>query len=268
MQRQLGRCMLRLQQYEHLMKAMLSLHRIDGPANEWEALRAESVKRYAGKSLGQLVEVLFDTYAVPEGTEHPVLDESKLPAERISVSVLFQMQMDRERLAAVKAAVAELVRVRNDLVHHFIEQFAIWTNAGCEAALDHLHGCYARIDQHYLELREWAEHMDKARGIAAAFAQTPTFHDMVVNGIAPDGSVDWAWAGIVRALKDSLEHNATDGWLRLEDAKSWMAQHHPEQTPERYQCNTWGQVLHDSRAFRLEYRHEGGRRVAWFSIKS
>jgi hypothetical protein len=30
-QRQLGRCLLRLQQYERLMKSMLSRHRLGGP---------------------------------------------------------------------------------------------------------------------------------------------------------------------------------------------------------------------------------------------
>ncbi|WP_430407309.1 OST-HTH/LOTUS domain-containing protein [Hydrogenophaga sp.] len=266
-QRQLGRCLVRLQQYERLLKVMLSHHRLGGAAEDLQALQAENVVRFSNKTLGQLVDVLFDTFAVAEGTDRPVLDDSKVPLDKVSMSFQFQMQMEEARLAAVKAAIEELVRMRNELVHHFIERFAIWTNEGCAAALEHLSACYARIDQHVLELREWAEHMDKARAMAAAFAQSPTFHDMVVDGIAPDGSVDWAWAGIVRALKDALERNATDGWLRLEDAKSWMAQHHPEQTPERYQCRTWAQVLNDSRAFRLEYRHEGGRRVARFSSK-
>jgi hypothetical protein len=266
-QRQLGRCLVRLQQYERLLKVMLSHHRLGGAAEDLKALQDESVRRFANKTLGQLVEVLFDTYAVAEGTDRPVLDDSKIPIDKVSMSFQFQMQMEEARLAAVKAAIEELVRMRNELVHHFIERFAIWTNEGCAAALEHLSACYARIDQHVLELREWAEHMDKARTMAAAFAQSPTFHDMVVDGIAPDGSVDWGWAGIVRALKEALEHNAMDGWLRLEDAKSWMAQHNPEQLPARYSCKTWAQVLHESRAFRLEYRNDGDRKGAWFSSK-
>lgn len=34
---------------------------------------------------------------------------------------------------------------------------------------------------------------------AAEFVQSDVFHDLVVNGIAPDGTVDWPAAGIVRA---------------------------------------------------------------------
>jgi hypothetical protein len=180
------------------------------------------------------------------------------------MSYQFQMQMNEQHLAVVREAVEELVRTRNELVHHFIERFAIWTNEGCNAALEHLLGCYARIDRHYGELREWAEQMDKAREIAASFAQTPAFFDMMVNGIAPDSTIHWQGAGIVRALRDAVTQNSTDGWLRLETARAWMALHHPDQTPERYTCKSWPQVLNDSGAFNLEYRRDGGRKVAWF----
>ncbi len=263
-QRQLGRCLVRLQQYEHLMKAMLSVHRIGGAADELEGLHAKNIQRFAGKSLGQLVEVFFQTYAVQMGTERPVLDDAQVPTDKISVSFQFQMQMEEERLAGLRTAVEELVRMRNDLVHHFLEHFAIWTNEGCAAALEHLKDCYARIDRHYLELREWAEHLDKARHIAASFAQSQAFHDLVVDGIAPDGTVHWGGAGIVRALREAIEQNAADGWLRLDVAQSWMELHHPAQKPERYTCKSWKQVLHESRAFRLEYRPEGDGKVAWF----
>lgn len=263
-QRQLGRCLLRLQQYERLLKDMLGQHRLGGPANELEELRTQNIKRFAGKTLGQLVEVLFDTYAVREGTERPVLDESKLPTDKISMSFQFQIQMDEERLAGIREATEELVRMRNELVHHFIEGFSIWTNEGCSAALEHLRGCYVRIDRHYMELREWAEQMENAQAMFASFAQTPVFLDLMVNAIAPDGNIHWPSAGIVQALRDATAQNSTDGWLRLERAQAWMARHHPDQTPERYKCKTWPQVLHESRAFKLEYRLDGNRKVAWF----
>jgi hypothetical protein len=175
-----------------------------------------------------------------------------------------QLQMNEQRLAGVKAAIEELVRLRNELVHHFIERFDIWTNAGCEAALQHLHTSYATIDRHFSDLRDWARHMDEAREAYLSIAQTPAFVDLLVNGIAPDGTVSWEAAGIVRALREALVKNSGDGWLRLETAQRWMALKYPEQTPERYTCKSWQQVLHESRQFRIEYRLEGERRVPWY----
>lgn len=262
-QRQLGRCLLRLQQYERLMKSMLSLHRLGGPVDELGARQAALISRYANKSLGQLVETLFDTCIVPEGTDRPVLDESKLPVDRMLTSFSFQLVMSEESLARVKVTIEELVHMRNELIHHFIERFNVWTNDGCNAALEHLHSTYKRVDEHYLELHQWAEGMDKARSVTASFVQSPTYSDWVANGIAPDGTVDWQLAGIVRALRDAADENSVDGWLQLDVACAWIAKHHPDQTPERYRCRTWPQVLSESRAFMLEYRLQGDRKVAW-----
>lgn len=266
-QRQLGRCLVRLQQYERLLKSMFGLHRFGGPADELEAMAAENAKRLGGQTLGQLVGALFDTYVVAEGPVRPVLDDSKVPSDRVAMSFQFEMQMDEERLASTKAALAELVRLRNDLVHHFIDRFELWTNEGCSAALEHLQDCYERIERHYVELREWALNMDKAREVAAAWFQSPAFHDLLVGGTSRDGAVQWAVADIVQVLREALVQNGESGWLRLEAAQAWMAQHHPEQTPERYGCRSWPQVLDFSGAFQLEYRLEGGRKVAWFRVR-
>lgn len=123
------------------------------------------------------------------------------------------------------------MRLRNDLVHHLIERYDVWNAEGCAAAVEHLQLSYDRIDGHFHELREWAERMDSARLEAASFYQSQVFQDLVFNGIAPDGTVDWPSAGIVRVLKDAVSTNAVDGWMRLDEACAWLAQHHPEQAP-------------------------------------
>ncbi len=260
----MGRCLLRLQQYERLMKAMLAHHMLGGPADELQARQAARAESFADKTLGQLVKALFETYVVAEGTEQAVLDESKLPTDRVSMAFRFQLEMSPERRSEVKAAIEDLVQLRNELVHHLIEQFDVWTDDGCSGAVEHLRYSYQRIDGHFHELRQWAEHMDEAKLTAASFAQSQTFQDLILYGIAPDGTVDWPHAGIVRALRDAVKALSADGWLCLEDARAWMARHHPDQAPERYGCRTWPQVLSESRAFRLEYRPEGDQRVAWF----
>lgn len=264
-QRWMGRCLIRLQQYEHLMKAMLAHHELGGAVDELEAQRASRVEKLADKSLGTLVKALFESYVVVEGTERPVLDDSKVPSDRISMSYQFQIHMTAERRAEVKGAIEELVRMRNELVHHLIGRHALWTEEGCAAAIEHLTATYGRIDRHFQELRQWAEDMDKARALAASFAQSQVFVDLVENGIGPDGAVDWGYAGIVCVLEEALQKHGVDGWLCLDDARAWIAQHHPEQVPEKYGCRSWPQVLSVSRRFRLVYRVGEAGRVAWYS---
>lgn len=264
-QRLMGRCLLRLQQYERLMKAMLAHHELGGPIDQLDAQRAARVEKFSAKSLGTLVKALFESYVVVEGTEKPVLDDANVPTDRISMSFQFRMEMTEERRAEVKAAIDDLVLMRNELVHHLIERFDVWTDQGCVSAVEHLNQSYERIDRHFEELRQWAESMDDARVHVASFAQSEVFLDLVLNGIAPDGTFDWPDTGIVRVLREAAKARATEGWARLDDAVAWMVEHHPEQVPQKYGCTSWPQVLSESKSFRLEYRRTGdGRRIAWY----
>lgn len=263
-QRLLGRCLLRIQQYEVLLKAILANHELVGPVDTLAAQQAARAEKLAKKSMGLLVEALFETYVVPEGFERELLDADKAPTDRISVAMAFRMEMTAENRERTKAAVEELVELRNQLVHHLIERFALWTDEGCIDAARHLEESYARIDQHFLQLTEWAKSIEAGRAMMGQVAQSPAFRDMVLNGIAPDGTFDWPGAGIVRVLREAAKELATDGWARLDLARAWIAHKHPEQTPEKYGCRSWPQVLHESTQFELQYRLEAGRRVAWY----
>lgn len=269
MQRLLGRCMLRIQQYERLLKVMLAHHELAGPVDTLEVQRSERLGKLADKSLGTLVKTLFESYLVPDGFEKDLLPEGKTPADRISLAISFRVSMEQGRWEETRKAIEELVELRNDLVHHLIERFDVWTEEGCTAAIGHLDESYQRIDRHYCELVEWARSMDSAREDMVALSQTAVFHDLLVNGIAPDGSFDWANAGIVRELREAASRFQVEGWTSLEQARSWMSEAHPEQTPQKYQCRTWPQVLNESRQFRLEYRlGNDGAKQAWYRTVS
>ena len=103
---------------------------------------------------------------------------------------------------------------------------------------------YFRIDGYYKQLRAWAESMDQARQLAASFMQSPAYHDLVVNGIAPDGTMDWGAAGCVSALREAVAALAIDGWTSVAAAATWISAQHLDQTPEKYGCRTWRQVIH------------------------
>ncbi len=261
--------MLRLQQYEHLMKALLAHHELAGPARTLERQLATRVEKFADKTLGTLVKSLFETYVVPDGYERELLPVGEVPTDHTALAVSHCITMEPQRLAKTRAAIEELVVMRNQLVHHFIQKFDLCSDAGCTAALEHLEHCYERIELHHCELLAWAQGMEKARAMMAAFAATEAFHDMVVNGIAPDGSFSWPFSGIVSVLRQAATELSEDGWARLERAQAWIEADHAEQTPAKYGCRTWPQVLSESRMFDLEYRgSDDGRKVAWFRVRS
>jgi len=268
-QRLLGRCMLRIQQYESLLKVMLAHHELAGPVDTLEVQRSERLGKLADKSLGTLVKSLFESYLVPDGFEKDLLPDGKTSADRISLAIAFRVSMEQRRWEETKKAIEDLVALRNDLVHHLIERFDVWTEEGCATAIAHLEASYQRIDLHYCELVEWAKSMDSAREDMVALSQTAVFHDLLVNGIAPDGSFEWSTTGIVRVLREAASRFQVEGWTSLDRARSWMSEAYPDQTPQKYRCRTWPQVLSESRQFLLEYRFgNDGAKQAWYRTVS
>ena len=267
-QRLLGRCFLRLQQYEKLLKALVADHTLAGPAHELEAIREQRRNTVAKMTLGQLAAEFLGSYVVvagqPEGRD--VLENADTTV--ISMSFKFSLEVSPEKSEELRRAIADLVALRNKLAHNFIDLYDVWTDDGCIAASAFLVQSYDRIDVHYEELRGWAKSMLEASEYSAAFMQSKEFLDHIFDGIAPDGVVDWPHAGCVRALRDALKHlSLAGGWAKLSDAVTWLDAHHADQVPARYGCRSWPHVLHESRQFDLEYRLEavgGEARIAWF----
>ena len=266
-QRLLGRCLLRLQQYEHLIKAIVAHHDIAGPAHALESIRAERIADTATKTLGTLVGYFVGSYVVTDEADNSDEVEDKAPNDVMSFRMRMSMSMSAEDYARTEADLKELVLLRNNLVHHFIDQHDLWSLDGCRGANDALLAAYSRIDEHFEQLRGWAEHMDQARRLTAEFVQSDACHDLVANGIAPDGTVDWPAAGIVRVLREAAGELAVDGWTPVAAAGRWITERYPEQLPGKYGCSSWRQVVHESRLFELRYRDVDGRRAAWYRPK-
>lgn len=89
--------------------------------------------------------------------------------------------------------------------------------------------------------------------LAAEFVQSD-FRDLVIHGIAPDGSVGWPAAGIVRALSEASVELAVEDWTPVAIAGRWITQRYPEQQPTKCGCASWRQVLAD---LATPWPHEG-----------
>lgn len=188
-QRLLGRCMLRLQQYEALLKATVAHHELTGPADSLERIRDRRVEETATNTLGVLIGKLMESYVVVSGVERELMG-ADIQADAIGFGFRMTLQMDAEDYARTRAGLKDLVELRNGLVHHFIERFDLRQADACAAAKEYLMTCYDRIDAHYEQLRSWIEHMERGRQLAASFIQSSAFHDMLVDGIEPDGIID------------------------------------------------------------------------------
>jgi hypothetical protein len=234
--RLMGRCVLRLQQYELQLKAILAHHDVSGTLHDLEAGRAA---RLAGSVL---------VSGEPAAREDDVADNAGDPP---GFRVTLRLGMAEEDFARTETELRDLVLLRNDLIHHFMERHDLWTIEGCRTAQDELGASGDQIGAHVARLRSWAADIERTRQEVAEFSRSEAFREAVVNGIDPDGTVFWPGAGIVLALQEAARALAVDGWTDVSAASRWIAERYPHQTPEKYGCKTFPQVLHESGEFDL-----------------
>ncbi|MBS0354769.1 MAG: OST-HTH/LOTUS domain-containing protein [Proteobacteria bacterium] len=249
------------------MKALVAHHMIDGPADALKSIQAERIANVAGKTLGNLVGQLLGSYLVSEEADTSDEITARTASDTVSFGMRMKLLMPADDYARIESGLKELVQLRNSLVHHFMDQHDLWSLEGCQGAHDALLAACSRIDQHFEQLRGWAVQMDQVRKLMAEFVLSNAGYDLIVNGIAPDGTVHWPAAGIVHELRNAARELAVDGWTPVAVAGHWIADRDPEQQPAKYGCSSWRQVVHESRQFELRYRDIDDQRAAYYRPK-
>jgi hypothetical protein len=257
--------MLRLQQYERVIKVLVAHHSLSaGSIHDLERVRTARIDGTARKTLGSLVGEIIGSYVVADEIRPPEDAMTDSPEAPDWFAMHMAVRLPDTDFARVECELREMVDLRNDLVHHFIDQHDIGSSDGCRAAQDALVAAYSSIDQHLAQLREWAEDMQNLRLAAAEAMQTQAFRDCFINEISSDGTVNWFASGIVSALREAFEVLAADGWARLAEAEKWITARHPEQLPTTYGCQNWRQVVHKAPNLQLRYFVIDGERSVFY----
>lgn len=252
--RKLGRCMCRLQQYERLMKAVLVEHDLSGTVRDWQSRKQARVEFFASLTLGTLVKHLRRSYLSTHLPGQDTADEGKEPKvkDQIWFSVRAGMQLEPDVFEQTVSGLEELVALRNELVHHLIERFDLWNPGSCANADAYLDRSHERIDRHLLQLLEWARHTDKARGLMASALASDAIQEHIAHAVPSPALGLNADANIVQCLRDAEAFLAVDGWTLLDDAIDFIRVTSEEESPSRYNCLNWRQVLRDSGVFEYE----------------
>lgn len=179
-QQALGRCLLRIQQYEMLLKRLAAQIDLQGPAEEILNLQQKKAEGLQNKTLGQLVRILTDDYLFTS-------EDERVDAPSSGQAGWFRfhsrMLLSEESFLETKSALAELVSLRNLLVHHFIERFDIRSLHGCNQAQAFLEESLESIANHYFNLLDWAKSFDNNRKLLQSAVQD------FLDGIDQDGSI-------------------------------------------------------------------------------
>lgn len=269
-QRKLGRCMLRLQQVEQLLKAVVPHISMEGEAKNLISIQEKQIACAKTKTLGGLVSMLAGELLSPAVSDAEVSGDEPDEVGDVDETGWFkhrhQISMSAEDYEQTKLALADLVEMRNGLVHHFLERFNIGLVSDCHKAEIYLDECDTQIDTQLARLQQWANGLQKLRELAAEYMNSQEFEDALVHGIMPDGAVHWLRATIVECLRIAEQACSIDDWTLLDTAIAHIRKNEPEQMPSKYGCKTWRQVLKKSEQFEIreDVNPLSGRGQVWY----
>lgn len=253
--RWLGRCLVQVQGIEMRLKQLLASRSFGGTVEEIEEQLATRHQDYATNTLGTLVKLVTTEFLLEDGQEPPPTPDR--PEVLVpTFHMRHHISMAPERLEAMRQELAELVAWRNDTVHHLATLFPLNTAQGCQAAREHLERFSEKLTRHREEIESWVKGFVDAQGYWAKVVSSPEYQDHVLDGILPDGTVQWDVSGIVRALRNAAGQRGAGAWMPLDEAIVWIRREDPTQIPSRYRCSTYRQAIHESRAF--DVRREPG----------
>lgn len=257
----LGRCILRLQQVERLMKDLLALSHVKGLREELPDRILERKDAVAENTLGQLVKLCFETFFVREGTPPvPQPDDGYVPSSVYRVE-RWTVTMQEDELVRVQGWFQDLVTRRNLVVHHFIGKHDLWSEAGCAEGKAYLVDFYALLDKVHQVLLATARSMNELVKLEREVESGETFRALVEGRFDPSSPlVDWSLIGIVQALYQATIDLPSGEWMPFDEALARANAAGADESPQDYGCKSWSHLLHASRCFDLRYRHEADRR--------
>jgi hypothetical protein len=253
-QRKLGRCLIRIQQYEMLLKEMVAKREVSEFLGSTPAQFVESSSDAATKTLGQLVGELTGKYFQPtllESGQTQPEDSSDADAHPAGwARVRMSVSMPPDAHAKLTEELQELVDLRNDLVHHFFEGQDLSSEVGCIAADMYLEDCYSEIDRHLVSLRVWAASSNEATRAMAAFMESPEYREFLMAELSPSISQrEAALPGLVELLRQAEAVHAQEGWTAQTDAIAFIKTVAPNETPRKHTFGSWRHVLRDAGVF-------------------
>lgn len=255
-QRKLGRCLIRIQQYELLLKEVVGKRQVSGLLRGPAKQLSTNLSAVTTNTMGQLVGELTNEYFQPRSNEsaHSQDDSSSAESEAPPgwVSLRMSVSMEPDAHAQLKADLQDLVDLRNDLVHHFVEGQDLMSVEGCMAADMYLESSYDEIDRHLVSLRDWATSMNDAKQAIASFLASPEYRERLRAELFPsDTQRETALPGLIALLRRAEAEHMKDGWTALNHAIAFVSEVAPGETPKKHTFGSWRHVLREARVFEV-----------------
>ena len=259
-----GKCTLNFQYYELALKKLLPLldQRID-----LSGLRAKQIAGYS--TLGSLI-TIFRSLAFSYEGQCSAIDQPDQIEPQLRLTFRFGRVFATEAsYAAQLASLESLVKERNYLVHHFLEDFSLDSEDSCEEAELYLNGLLIRTREWLSELKVFSEGFEQMRGAAAQLFADPNLIRRVL-ALPPHNRDEWNALNEVKALKDAEIQKAPDGFTDLASATAYLESIGIAANAfSDFGFSSWQHLVAASGCFQIIKRKDetSGKWVRWYRSK-
>ena len=252
----MGRCILKLQNYELGLKRFLATSEIEVNTKEGSTNLDQRRQLYSGMTLGQLIKEFTGSYVSEFAPDNPVVetDNAKFEAldpTEVAVQIRFSTELSGDEYASLAESLSTLVNLRNEIVHHFLSKHPLRDQTDCLSAKKHLTETLDLIDQHTEKLNGFFKGRAEAGKNLSQLIDSGVLHHYVRYGFIPGQPIDWVQARAVELLQLAESEFQTNGWTELLSAIDWIKLKAPELSPKSYGCSSWRELLHTSSLFEI-----------------
>ena len=165
------------------MKSIVAGHRISASIAQTEDALTRHTDDTRRKTMGVLVGDMMGSFLVPAGYEG--LPDVPEEASGASFAILQQIVLPPEEFDRITTEYRALVTLRNSLVHNFLEEHDLRTEAGRNGARQALVLALDRVTHAYSNLRGFVSELDAARKAMAEVLAKPEVLDSIASGRLP-----------------------------------------------------------------------------------
>lgn len=170
-----GRCLLQLQQFELMLKAALPTLKVSGFSDELASNVELDRQLLGGKTLGQLVGQWNQRTTLGE--------EQEIDDDALNGRVYFRFSFGLEDGEWMNEKLKQLVGLRNELVHHFLSQFTLNSEASCQEAIRYLAMVASIIKDNREALHSLLTAAEKAKSELFDFMNSPEGEHLLLSGV-------------------------------------------------------------------------------------
>jgi hypothetical protein len=120
-QQKLGSCLLRLQVCELLLKGLVVHTEITAPPERLQEALGAKMTSVHRQTMGQLVRMFRKVTLVQAGTTG--MPSTRSDDSQALAQFKYQIELPSEQYDALHSALNELIDLRNELVHHFVQRY-------------------------------------------------------------------------------------------------------------------------------------------------